>query len=213
MTDLPVARHPRRGYTLNAVLSLITLFGIAIFIVFLTVPGGIERKALASLEEPTPEATPVSTPASTPEPTVPCQDEYNSWQSAKKELVELEEQIKAAKEKVRNLEEQEKELIKSRDELLQIYNSKSQAWKKCDDMGFWPWHEEKQCGELRREMDAAKQDWSNAIDLIAKFRREEIFPAKSDLSRKEANGSQMLEYIEKMHLLYERCMHFQCCPK
>ena len=73
MTDLPVARHPRRGYTLNAVLSLITLFGIAIFIVLLTVPGGIETSAIASVEPSPPEATPASTPATTPIPSpTPC---------------------------------------------------------------------------------------------------------------------------------------------
>ena len=72
MTDLPVDRPRRRSYTLNGILSLITLFGIAFFIVFLTIPGGIEREALASIPEGTPEPTPASTPVLTPAPTPPA---------------------------------------------------------------------------------------------------------------------------------------------
>lgn len=50
MTDLPVDRPSQRRYALNGYLRLIALFGIAFYFILLTLPGGITKNSIASID-------------------------------------------------------------------------------------------------------------------------------------------------------------------
>ncbi len=81
-------RKSRRGYTLNIVLSVITLFGMLLFTAFVICPGVIEWAAHASIDEedPPPVPVPVPEPPPPPKPTPPPDDLGKEWCENVKEL-------------------------------------------------------------------------------------------------------------------------------